>query len=106
MERFELSAFTGGWFVGNFDPTLFPTDQFEVAVKTYKAGAVEKRHYHKIATEFTLISAGRVRMNDREFSAGSIIKIEPGEDTDFEALTDTTTVVVKIPSVKNDKYMI
>ena len=36
--------------------------------------------------------------------AGDIVLIEPGEDTDFEALTDVTTVVVKTPSVAGDKY--
>ncbi len=30
----------------------------------------------------------------------------PGESTDFEALTDVKTVVVKIPGVNNDKYLI
>jgi hypothetical protein len=33
------------------------------------------------------------------------VTIEPGEATDFTALTDTTTVVVKMPSVKGDKYL-
>jgi hypothetical protein len=106
MERFELKDFTGGWFVGNFSPSLFETDKFEVAVKSYVAGSLEKRHLHKIATEFTLIVSGKVRMNDQQYEGGDIIKINPGEDTDFEALTDVTTVVVKIPSVKNDKYVL
>ena len=43
-------------------------------------------------------------MNDSVYEAGDIVLIEPGEDTDFEALTDVTTVVVKAPSVMGDKY--
>ena len=31
--------------------------------------------------------------------------IEPGQATDFVPLTDTTTVVVKLPCVSGDKYM-
>ncbi|HWJ91870.1 MAG TPA: hypothetical protein VNR87_12200 [Flavisolibacter sp.] len=106
MERFDLKDFTGGWFVGDFDPTIVKTDAFEVAVKSYPAGAKEKKHYHKIATELTLITNGRVKMNGNEFGSGSIIRIEPGEATDFEALTDVTTVVVKVPSAKNDKFIV
>ena len=106
MNKFELKDFTGGWFVGNFSPSLFETDKFEVAVKNYTAGSLEKRHLHKIATEFTLIVSGKVVMNGEQFGNGDIIRISPGEDTDFEALTDVTTVVVKIPSVKNDKYLL
>jgi len=36
--------------------------------------------------------------------AGDIIIIEPGEATDFEAVTDSINVVVKFPSVAGDKY--
>ncbi|MDB5251201.1 MAG: hypothetical protein JWP27_370 [Flaviaesturariibacter sp.] len=106
MENFDLGSFTGGWFVGDFSPTLLPTEEFEVAVKSYAAGAHEQRHLHKIATELTVIVNGRVRMNGEEYGSGSIIRINPGEDTDFEALTDVTTVVVKTPCAKNDKYLI
>jgi quercetin dioxygenase-like cupin family protein len=95
----------GGWFIGNFDPSLFKTNDCEVAVKYYKKGDHEESHYHKVATEYTVIVTGRVRMNGVEYGAGDIIVMEPGEDTDFECLEDfTANVVVKIPGANNDKY--
>ena len=45
-------------------------------------------------------------MNGRVFAAGDIVVLKPGEATDFEALTDTTTTVVKLPSAKGDKYLV
>ena len=36
---------------------------------------------------------------------GDIVKINPGVSTNFEALTDVTTVVVKYPGTINDKYI-
>ena len=104
MRLFKLSDMTKGWFVGDFSPAVLKTDAAEVAVKTYEAGAIEGRHLHKIASEVTLILTGRARMNDTVYEAGDIVLIEAGEDTDFEALTDVTTVVVKTPSVAGDKY--
>lgn len=104
MEVFKLSNMTKGWFVGDFSPAVLHSNAAEVAVKSYKEGALEHRHMHKIATEVTLIMSGRARMNDMVLETGDIIKIEPGEDTDFEALTDVTTVVVKTPSLAGDKY--
>lgn len=104
MKTFKLSTMTKGWFVGNFEPSVLQTEAAEVAVKTYDAGTVEKRHMHKIAPEVTLILHGRVRMSESTYEAGDIVLIEPGEATDFEALTDVTTVVVKVPSVVGDKY--
>jgi quercetin dioxygenase-like cupin family protein len=95
---------TKGWFVGDFAPTALRTTAAEVAVKTYRAGDREDRHHHKVATEITLILSGEVRMNGATYRTGDIVRIEPGESTDFEAVTDTTTVVVKVPSAAGDKY--
>ena len=63
MKSAHLEDMVKGWFVGNFEPTLCKTNDVEVAVKNYKAGDHEGKHYHKIATEFTVIISGQVRMN-------------------------------------------
>jgi hypothetical protein len=57
-----------------------------------------------VAAELTLILDGEIRMNGVGYAAGDIVRIEPGESTDFQAVTDVTTVVVKVPSVAGDKY--
>jgi len=96
---------TGGWFVGGFKPTIINTNDVEVAVKRYEKGDYEERHYHKIATEVTVVVSGRIRMNGEEFISGDIIIIDPGESTDFEALEDTVNTVVKFPGAYDDKYL-
>lgn len=105
MEIFRLDDMVRGWFVGNFDPSVFKTRSVEVGIKTYKKGAREEVHHHKIATEITTIIEGRVRMRDKIYQRGDIVMIYPGEATDFEALEDSTTVVVKIPGANDDKYL-
>ena len=102
----KLNDMVKGWFVGNFDPTLYRTNDCEVAVKSYKKGDYENKHYHKIATEITVIVKGSVRMFDQEFSEGDIIVVDPGDATDFEALEDSMNVVVKLPGANNDKYIL
>ena len=105
MKTAKLTDMIKGWFVGNFEPTLLKTNDVEVAVKEYRKGDYEGRHYHKIATEITVIVNGRVKMNGIEYGKGDIIVMEPGEATDFECLEDgTQNVVVKIPGANNDKY--
>lgn len=106
MKSAKLEDMVGGWFVGAFCPTALKTNSCEVAVKTYKAGAKEAAHYHAVATEVTLIFSGRVRMCQREWGDGDIIVLDPRDVTDFEALTDVVSVVVKVPGVLNDKYLI
>ena len=101
----KLDSMVRGWFVGNFTPTLYETNALEAAVKTYQAGDYEAWHYHKIATEITVIVSGEVEMNGSRYQAGDMIVVEPNEGTDFRALTDAVNVVIKIPGANNDKYL-
>ena len=105
MDKYNLKDFTRGWFVGGFEPSLYNTTDVEVAVQFFTKGEKEVKHCHKIATEITVIVSGKVIMNGITFSAGDIVRILPGEFTDFEALDDTTTAVVKLPGALNDKYL-
>jgi hypothetical protein len=102
----NLNNMTKGWFIGNFDPSLFKTNDVEVAVKRYKAGDHEDAHFHKIATEYTVIIEGEVEMNGVRYGKDDIIVMEPGEATDFTAVTDSVNVVVKMPGANNDKYLV
>ena len=106
MKIAKLDDMIKGWFIGNFEPSLCKTNDVEVAVKKYNKGDYEEKHYHKIATEYTLIISGRVKMNNKEYKEGDIIIMEPYETTDFECLEDNTiNVVVKLPGANNDKYI-
>ena len=105
MNIYNTGDFDRGWFIGPFSPSLWNTKDFECAVKKYKIGDYEPKHYHSIATEYTVIATGRVRMNGIEYGPDSVIEIKPGEATDFEALTDAITFVVKTPAVIGDKYL-
>ena len=55
MHKHKLDDFTKGWVVGDFDPSLIKTKNFEVAVKKYKAGDKENKHFHKQAEEISII---------------------------------------------------
>jgi hypothetical protein len=105
MEVAKIKDFLGGWFIGNFEPSLYKTNDVEIGIKYYKSGDREGHHHHKIATEFTAIISGKVLMDGQIYESGEIIMIKPNISTNFEAITDTVTVVVKIPGANNDKYV-
>lgn len=105
MQVHDLNRFLKGWFLGPFMPTLNSGNEFECAVKKYRAGDNEAKHFHAVATEYTVIATGQVRMNGVEYGPDTIIEIEPGEATDFEAITDCITFVIKTPAVNGDKYL-
>ena len=105
MKTYNIDGMTRGWFVGEFNPTAFRTEGCEAAYKVYKAGDEEPKHYHKIATEVTLIAQGEVEMNGKVFVAGDIIVVLPNEEVKFKAITDAVNVVIKIPGANDDKYL-
>lgn len=104
MKVHQLNDMVRGWFVGDFQPTALHSTACEVAIKYYASGDRESAHVHRIATELTAIVSGEVEMNGHRYGPGAIITVEAGEPTDFRALTDVVTVVVKTPSARNDKY--
>jgi hypothetical protein len=105
MKKFNLENMIGGWIIGNFEPSLLKTNEVEVAIKKYKAGDYDSAHYHKIATEYTVIVSGQVEMSGVIYNENDILVINPSDVTDFRAITDAITVVVKIPGASNDKYV-
>jgi len=102
----KLSEMIKGWFIGDFVPSVHSAKEFEVAVKRYLKGDEELAHFHKIATEITVIISGSAKFNDKVVQQDQIIVVNPGEIIRFSALEDCSTVVVKIPSVVNDKYIV
>ncbi|GAA0492724.1 MULTISPECIES: hypothetical protein [Tatumella] len=104
MKKEHIDQMVRGWLVGPFQPSVFYSEHVEVAVKHYVTGDYEPAHYHKISTEITMIITGNVMMNGNNYRSGDIVTILPEEITDFNVLENTTTLVVKLPAVKNDKY--
>lgn len=106
MIKHDLNTFFKGWVIGNFIPSLYKNDLVEVSVKKFFMGEIEPRHKQIIATELTIVVAGQIRMNNFFYSENDIIEILPGESADFEAITDSTLVCIKFPSIPDDKVLI
>ncbi len=104
MEKYNLKDMTKGWFVGNFNPSVLKTNDFESAIKCYKKGDFEKRHHHKIATEITVVIAGKIKMNETQYEKNDIVIVKANESVEFQCIEDAITVVIKYPGANNDKY--
>lgn len=101
----HLSEYHKGWIIGDFQPTLLASTEVEVGVKFFRSGETEETHYQRAATEFTVIISGRARIGEQIVTSGHIVTIEPGVACDFEALEDTALVVIKSPSLPEDKVI-
>jgi translation initiation factor IF-1 len=105
MKIEKLKDMKAGWFVGNFAPTAFRTDAFEVCYAYHKKGEKWDLHYHDTVTEINLLVRGKMRMQNVIVESGDIFIIEPYELSDPEFLEDCEIVIVKTPSV-NDKIVV
>lgn len=103
MKRFRLEDFSGGWFVGDFEPSVMRTGECEIAVKSLSRNSAEPAHYQMEATEITLVISGACRLGNQRLETGDLLVIGPNEVADFEALTDVVLVAVKVPSLPTDK---
>lgn len=95
---------TRGWFIGNFEPSIYKTEKFEVGYLTHKKGEVWKAHYHAICTEFNFLIRGKMIIQGKELNSGDLFIFEPGDVADPVFLEDCELIVVKTPSIPNDKY--
>ena len=100
----HISSFTGGWFIGDFEPAIYKTDQFEVCYKFHHKDEKWPIHYHKIATEVNYLIHGKMTIHGKVLEEGDIFTFDPGEVADPVFLTDCELIVVKFPSVPGDKY--
>lgn len=105
MKIFKLGDMIGDWFVGNFEPTAFSTSGCEVALKKHAKDEYWAPHTHKIATEINLVVSGKVTVQGVQFNEGDIFVMEPNDIADPVFLEDSVIVVVKVPSIKGDKYI-
>ena len=100
----DIKKMFRGWFIGNFEPAIFKTDQFEVGILFHPKGEKWPKHYHKEAIEINVIISGKMMINGKLLSSGNIFLIEKNEIAEPDFLEDCTIVCVKTPSVPGDKY--
>ena len=105
MKLLKHTDMLRGWFVGDFEPTAWPTKDFEVGFRTHKPSDPLDPHFHTKVTEINLITSGRMRIQDTELSSGDIFILYPWEITNPEFLEDTSIICVKVPSM-NDKQLL
>lgn len=95
-----------GWVIGNFEPSLLRTKDFEVGILKHPKGEKWPAHYHKIATEYNILISGSMRLCGYELVAGDTFILEPNEVADPIFHEDCTIICIKVPSDTKDKYII
>lgn len=106
MDIKKFNEFKDGWFIGNFEPSAFKTDRFEVCYKTHFAGEKWDAHYHKLGTEINFLIEGEMIIQGKKLISGDVFILYPYEIADPIFIKDCKLIIVKTPSNTNDKYII
>lgn len=102
----DTNKFIGGWFVGNFSPAAYKTDQFEVCYKIHHKDEAWPTHYHAVSTEINYLLEGHMKINDIEMFAPTVFIIFPNEISKPTFFTECKLIVIKTPSIPSDKFNI
>jgi len=103
MKIIKLADVHRGWFIGDFEPSVLKTKDFEVGVLEHKKGEDWPAHIHEHCTEYNVLLKGKMSIQKKEINVGDIFIIEKNEIADPVFHEDCTVVVVKTPSVRGDK---
>lgn len=106
MDIYKLHTMKGGWFVGNFEPTAFKTEDFEAALLVHHGGENHHAHYHAKATEINLLLEGEMTIQEKRLYPGDIFILHPYEVADPIFHKDCKVMCIKLPSKPGDKYIV
>ena len=104
--RWNRSNFTRGWFLGNFEPSLYKTSDFEVGLLIHHADEKWDYHYHKEAEETNVLLKGKMKINEQLIEAGAVFQFPKNQIACPIFLEDCHILCIKEPCVIGDKYCI
>lgn len=105
MKILKIKDMKNGWFVGNFEPTAFKNENFEVCYRVHAANEKWQSHYHKQSHEINYLIKGIMKINGQELKSGDIFIIYPYEvAANITYVTDCELIIIKTPSLPNDKF--
>lgn len=106
MDIYKIEDMFRGWFIGNFEPTVFKTSEVEVGFKVHKKNEKYEMHYQTQVVEINLLISGKMKMHNKDLVSGDIFILYPYEVSDQEFIEDCEIVCIKIPGITNDKVVV
>lgn len=106
----SLDEFVRGWVIGDFEPSLLRTKEFEVGVIRHPKGEKWPKHLHKEATEYNILVSGKMIIMEGDYGwpihAPKVFVIPSGEAIKPIFIEDCVVVTIKVPSAIGDKYIV
>ena len=99
-----MNAFVGGLLVILIPPCTAQKNS-RLGSKHGK-GDTSDIHYQRVSVEYNLLVSGKLISNGKQYVAGEFFCFLPYEVCEVEFLEDCSIVVVKVPSLPDDKVAV
>jgi quercetin dioxygenase-like cupin family protein len=107
MPTFDnLENYFRGWLIGDFEPSIMRSKEFEVCIAYHQMGEYSPAHFHTKSEEINVVLSGQLTVNGRNLMAGDIFWYHKNEPSDVSFLADTSLLVVRVPSAPGDKVIL
>lgn len=104
VKKNSLNNMTRGWLIGDFEPSILRTKDFEVAIMYHKKDEMWRPHVHNEITEYNVLLHGKMKMNNELIEKGDVFIIPKNMLTHAVFLDDCEVLCIKLPSVPSDKH--
>jgi len=105
VKKNKLQHMTRGWLIGNFEPSILKTEQFEVGYLKHKKNEFWAPHIHNQIIEYNILIHGLMTINNEIIHAGDVFVIPTNMLTHAKFLEDCEVLCIKLPSVPSDKLI-
>jgi hypothetical protein len=100
----NVNIYTRGWLIGDFEPCIKKTTEYEIGILHHAQNEKWQFHYHKEAIEINIILSGEMIINNKKLVKNTIFVFEKNRISCPIFLTDCKILCIKTPSIPSDKY--
>uniref|UniRef100_A0A6C0KXY8 Nucleotidyl transferase domain-containing protein n=1 Tax=viral metagenome TaxID=1070528 RepID=A0A6C0KXY8_9ZZZZ len=102
----DLNKYTRGWLIGNFEPSIKKTTDFEIGILNHKKDEKWDFHYHSETKEINILLSGEMIINNIPIFKDTIFIFEKDIISCPLFITDCVVLCIKLPSLPKDKIII
>jgi dTDP-glucose pyrophosphorylase len=102
----DINEMTRGWLIGDFEPSILRTKDFEVGYLNHKKGELWPVHYHAHMIEINVLIKGKMILNDIEINENQVFVIHKNDIACPIFVEDCFILCIKVPSIIGDKVII
>jgi dTDP-glucose pyrophosphorylase len=104
--QIDLSNYVRGWLIGDFEPSIKKTTEFEIGFEYYKKDQKCAFHYHSETKEINILISGVMIINNIPIYKDTIFILEKNMICCPLFIQNCIILSIKLPSLPKDKFII